>query len=288
MGARDRSPRKQAAYTPAMPRRALVVVTTFERPGHLRRAFEAYRRQTSHDFSMIVADDGSGPETVALVEGFAKTAPFPVDHSWWEHDGYRRAAVLNRAVRRSQGEPLIVFTDGDCVPPATYVERHIAAHGPRTFHVAGGVFLDEATSAGLTPEDIAAGRHERLLTPEVLRPMKARARRTRLGTFLRRKRHPRSNGLNVAVDRSIYEAINGYDEAFVGWGHEDLDLRDRLMRLRPRPRVRVLWGHNDTIHLWHPPTPDRGESPNEAYYRSKRPARCVRGLVDESGQPSRG
>ena len=38
----------------AAPRRALVVVTTYDRPGHLRRAVEAYRRQTSLAFAMIV------------------------------------------------------------------------------------------------------------------------------------------------------------------------------------------------------------------------------------------
>mgnify|MGYP003515404740 CR=1 FL=1 len=37
----------------------------------------------------------------AFVEAFARTAPFPVDHVWWRNEGFRRAAILNEAVRRS-------------------------------------------------------------------------------------------------------------------------------------------------------------------------------------------
>ena len=263
--------------------RARVIVTTYERPAHLRRALEALKRQSTHDFALTVADDGSGRETAEVVAAFAATAPFPVAHSWWAHDGYRRSGVLNKAVRESAGEPLLVFTDGDCVPPASWVERQLAAHTTRSFHVAGCVPLEEQETAALSVEDIVAGRHERFLTDAALAPLCRRARRTRWRTWLRRPGHPRVNGLNVAVDREAFLAINGYDEAFVGWGHEDQDLRDRLMRLRPRPVVRVLFGLADTIHLWHPATSDRKQEPNAGYYGTARPVRCVEGLLDERG-----
>ena len=41
----------------------------------------------------------------------------------------------------------------------------------------------------------------------------------------------RSSALNFAMDRGLFEALNGFDERFVGWGYEDSDLRDRAMRL---------------------------------------------------------
>jgi GT2 family glycosyltransferase len=261
-----------------MPPRARVLVTTYERLDHLRLALRGYARQTTRDFALTVADDGSGPETAAIVAAFARTAPFPVDHVRWEHDGFRRAAILNEAVRRSGGEPLLVFTDGDCVPPASFVERHLDAHGPRTFAVAGCIALDAASTEALTEDDVDEGLHETLGTEDERRALRRRGARTGWRARLRRRGHPRVIGLNVAIDRALFEELNGFDEAFVGYGHEDLDLRDRAMAVRPRARVRVLWGKNDTVHLWHAPHPGVAERANEPYYRSERPVRCARGL----------
>jgi len=263
------------------PARCRVIVTTYERPAHLRRALAAWRRQTCLDFALTVADDGSGPETAAIVKAFAATAPFEVRHSWWEHRDYRRSGVLNKAVRESGAEPLLLFTDGDCVPPADHLARHLAVHGSRTLQSAGAYSIPQAATEALTVADVEAGRHEALPTAADRRAMRARARRTRRKTLLRRPRHPRLVGLNVGVDRALFEEVNGYDEAFVGWGHEDEDLRDRIMRTRPRPRVRLLWGVADTLHLWHPASPDRGAGRNTDYFHSGRPVRCLAGLVDE-------
>lgn len=101
---------------------------------------------------------------------------------------------------------------------------------------------------------------------------------------LRLARRPKAIGTNIGIDRGLYEEINGFDEAFVGWGAEDDDLRDRAMATRPRPPVRLLFGRRDTIHLWHPPVDTKGLGLNRAHGRSKRPVRCVRGLRDETGE----
>lgn len=262
-----------------MPRRARVIVTTYERLHLLRLALRGWARQTVSDFALTVADDGSGPDTTAFVAAFARTAPFPVDHVWWENRGFRRAGILNESVRRSQGEPLLVFTDGDCVPPARFLERHLAAHAPRSFAVGGAVKLDRATSERLREADVDAGR------VEAIRPLGERfdlwrkGWKSRVGVALHLPRRPKVVGLNIGVDRRLFEEVNGYDEAFVGYGLEDSDLRDRVMATRPRPTVRVLYGRNDTVHLWHPPAATAGQKVNLTYYQSARPVRCARGLA---------
>jgi GT2 family glycosyltransferase len=261
-------------------RGARVCVTTYDRLDHLRLALRGYLRQTTRDFALTVADDGSGPETAEIVRAFARIAPFPVDHVRWDHAGFRRAAILNEAVRRSAEEPLLVFTDGDCVPPAGFVESHLEVHAPRSFAVAGCVAVDAATTERLTEADVDDGAHEALGSDEERRALARRGRRTRWRTWARLPRHPRVIGLNVGVDRALFEEVNGFDEAFVGYGHEDLDLRDRVMATRPRPRVRVLWGRNDTVHLWHARAAGATERVNEPYYNASRPVRCERGLAD--------
>src|SRR5262245_38471847 len=274
-------PSSKAAVAPAR-----VIVTTFERLRWLRLALRGWARQTWRDFALTVADDGSGPETRAFVEAFARSAPFAVDHVWWEHRGYRRAAILNEAVRRSRGEPLLVFTDGDCVPPAGFLEGHVRAHVPRSFAVGGAYRLDEEESSGITEADVDAGR------VDAMRPLRERVALLRkrwksvAGMWLRRPDRPKVVGLNVGIDRALFDEVNGFDESFVGYGLEATDRRDRVMATRPRPVVRVLFGRNDTHHLWHPPEQSAGLHVNRDYYRREgRPIRCERGLVLE---PTRG
>ena len=82
----------------------------------------------------------------------------------------------------------------------------------------------------------------------------------------------------MAWSRDLLEALNGFDERFTTWGlGEDSDLRDRAMRLRPRPHVAVMYGVNDVVHLWHPPAPG-GRAASRAYYETSRPIRCELGL----------
>lgn len=268
-----------------MPRRALVVVTTYERVPHLRLALRAWLRQTFQDFTLTVADDGSGPETAALVREFAAQAPFPVKHVWQENQGFRRARMLNEAVRQSDAAALILFTDGDCVPPATLLAQHVTAHGPRTFAVGGAWMLSRAASEKLTSAGVDVGDHERLGRLTHRWKQVRRAWKSRLGLWLRRPHRPKVHGANLGIDRALFEEVNGYDESFVGYGLEDSDLRDRLMSLSPRPVVRILYGKNDTVHVWHPPSPTAGRHLNKTYYETARPARCVVGLADERPVP---
>ena len=260
---------------------ALVVVTTYNQVPYLRRALRGFLRQTSRAFHLTVADDGSGPETAELLRSLAPefaAQGIGFSHVWQEDAGFRKTRILNEAVRRSPEAPLLIFTDGDCIPPATFVERHLAAHEPMSFHVAGAYRLDEETSAAITEADVDAGRFEGRGLPENMRELRKKARQSRWGTKVGRRNRPKILGLNMAFDRALFEALNGFDERFASWGlGEDSDMRDRAMRLRPKPKVKVLYTKNDVYHLWHPVGKNqRAES--ERYYRTKRPLRCEQGF----------
>jgi predicted glycosyltransferase involved in capsule biosynthesis len=53
----------------------------------------------------------------------------------------------------------------------------------------------------------------------------------------------------MGVWRSDFEAVNGFDESFVGWGHEDADF---VLRLHNNGVVRKngFWA-TEVYHLWH-------------------------------------
>lgn len=67
---------------------------------------------------------------------------------------------------------------------------------------------------------------------------------------------------NLAVWRADLLAVNGFDERFQGWGHEDADLVVRLFHRGCRRKE----GHFavPAVHLWHPENDRRREASNWA------------------------
>ncbi len=263
-------------------RRARVILTTYNQLPLLRRAIRGYLRQTTTDFALTVADDGSRADTRDWLREFSAEAAekgIPFLHVWQKDEGFRRAAALNEGVRHSESEPLLIFSDGDCVPPARFVESHLAAHEPMSFHVAGAYRLSQEVTEGLTDAMIDSGAFEGLGSEKDRRALRRRWRKSFWGTLVRRRNRPKILGLNLAIDRALFVALNGFDERFRKWGLEDSDLRDRAMRLRPRPPVKNLYTKNDVYHLWHASSGDPKRRDQWEYYRTPRPVRCEEGLA---------
>ena len=260
-----------------------VIVTAFNNLPLLRKALRGYLRQTTQDFSLVIADDGSTSEIRNWLESFARETAaqgIELEHIWHEDLGFRRSMILNEAVRQAADETLLIFSDGDCIPPADFVEKHNRAHVPESFHVGGAYRLDQAESEEITQKEIDSGAFESLGREVHRKDLSRRRFKSRWGTFLRLKNRPKVLGLNMAMDRALFEDVNGFDEKFVGYGLEDSDLRDRVMRRSPRPRVVNFYGDNDVYHLWHPfnNTVERRQLPTWGYYQQRRPVRCETGL----------
>jgi len=260
--------------------KALLLCATYNQLPSLRLALRGYLRQTRRDFHLTIADDGSGPATTRFL---AKIAPvfaargIGFQHVWQEDKGFRKTRVLNQSVRSSPAAPLLIFSDGDCIPPARFIERHLAVHEPMSFHVGGAFRLDAETSKAIGEEQVDDGSYEGLGSAANGRELRKKASQSRWGTWVRRRHRPKVLGLNMAFDRALFEALNGFDERFQSWGFEDSDLRDRAMRLRPRPRVKVLYTKNDVYHLWHAGGANQ-RAQSRAYYKTRRPVRCEQGL----------
>lgn len=58
---------------------------------------------------------------------------------------------------------------------------------------------------------------------------------------------PDAPGGCSVIRRNDYIAIGGYDEAYTGWGYEDLDFAARAHKA-----IGETWGDGDAFHLWHP------------------------------------
>ena len=74
-----------------------LLVSTYNRPDALALVLRSALRQRLVPGEIVVADDGSGGETRAVVEEAASRAPFPVRHCWHEDLGFRLSEIRNRA-----------------------------------------------------------------------------------------------------------------------------------------------------------------------------------------------
>lgn len=85
----------------------------------------------------------------------------------------------------------------------------------------------------------------------------------------------------------LLEAVNGYDERFVGYGYDDDDLARRLYALRPAPRVAAATDAILALHLWHPTrAPARPtQAPGYAVFTAAWTPRAVSGLAGPAPQP---
>ena len=103
-----------------------VVIPTFNRSKVVLNTLEALHKQTLTDDEMevIVVDDGSVDNTVAVVDSWIANCPRKNFHLIGMKVNSGRAAVCNTGVRAATS-PYVLFTDDDCLPDPDWAEHHL-------------------------------------------------------------------------------------------------------------------------------------------------------------------
>ena len=232
-----------------------VIVATYNRPDALDAVLRSLARQSDTNFEVLIADDGSRPDTAAVVSKWQGRIGRRLVHVWHPDDGFRLAEIRNRAIVAAAGT-YCIFLDGDCLARGDFVAAHRALAERRCFVTGNRVLLSReltqrVLSQGLEVEGwtIAQWLAARLsrginrLAPLLSLP---------LGPLRKIQAHAwrGARGANIAVWRSDLIAVDGFDSAFAGWGREDSDLFVRLIRAGVRRKDgRYATG---VLHLWHP------------------------------------
>ncbi len=249
-----------------------LVVTTYNRSDALIAVLRGLARQTDSQFEVIIADDGS---TIAHQHAVLTSDPakqLRATHVWHPDVGFTASRVRNRGVSVSTGA-YIVFLDGDCVPETDFVFQHRRLTQRGCFVNGSRVMLSE----GKTRQVLADGfdvsgqsaffwlkqrlqGHASKLTGLVRLPDMA----------LRLEKEFAWRGIrscNMGVWRTDFERVNGFDESFVGWGHEDADF---VLRLHNAGIVRKNgFCATEVYHLWHRESSRTQESRNAETVRAR-------------------
>lgn len=261
-----------------------LILNTYENPAALVKVLDALIVQTHQGAEIIVADDGSGPETKKVIDLFGNN--LRIKHCRQNHEGFRRSVILNKAIAQATSD-YVVFLDGDSVPAREFIADHrgLAEHG--CWVQGRRSFVDQSCVANFEPScgcvwSLALRRKLSGLLKAVRLPF----------PVVKRSREQRGIlGCNLGIWRDDLIAVNGYDETFTGWGREDADLGNRLYHLG-RDR-KFVYGRAIIYHLNHPVVPrdrlETNQSLLEETIREKR-IRARKGLdqyVDAPREASR-
>ena len=232
-----------------------VLFTTYNSPVWLERVLWGFSCQRFDAFKIIVADDGSGPETAEVIDKMRTEAGLEIQHVWQRDDGFRKCRILNKAILHAQTDYL-VFTDGDCIPRSDFLQVH-AENAERGHYVSGSYYrLPMKTSEAIQREDIESGRCFDVKwlrqhgLPRSRKTLKLRATALQ-ARFLNRFTFTNCifRGSNAAAWRDDILAVNGFEER-MQYGGLDRELGVRLVNMGVRPRhVRY---NAICLHLDHP------------------------------------
>src|SRR3954447_15789370 len=259
-----------------------VILTTYQRPEHLERSLLslACQRGVAGKFEVIVADDGSLDHTQKVVRNFSRNAPFPVRWISHSHDGFRVARCRNDGVRASSASYLL-FTDSDCIFPDDHLQKHLAARRHGIVRAGDCYRFDEAATEQIDSALIKSGRFVRFISLHERKRLFRKKIKDPYYLLVRHPKKPKLTGYNIGVSRADFEAVNGFDESFIGWGCEDDDIAFRLRRAGRRIVSVLRYTHG--FHLWHPSTPSRPQKWTEGQNVGRlddldRPIKCAAGL----------
>ena len=238
--------------------RTELIVSTYNNPRALGLSLVSVAFQQRLPDSIAIADDGSGPETAAVVEAFRAAHPaLPLRHVWHEDRGFEKNAILNRAIATSEAE-FLVFIDGDVLIHPGFIARHLEIARPDRFSSGSLIRLDAEATAAVTEEDVHSGR---VFDRNWLRANRAI---DRAGTWAKTMPFPKPVqaaldrlspvqrawcGANASAFREAILRVNGFDET-MKWGGEDKELGVRLANSGVRGQH--LRFTAPLIHLDHP------------------------------------
>ena len=218
-----------------------VLFTTYNSPDWLQKVLWGWSQQSDKDFEIVIADDGSGGETRAVIENFTSKCPIPVKHIWQEDNGFRKCRILNKAIVAAEGE-YIVMSDGDCIPRADFLAQHRKYAEPG-YYLSGGYFkLPMSTSELISKEDILSQRcfDKKWLIRNGVKPtikfmkLTAGPLRAQLLNALTTTK-PTWNGANASCFRSDAIKVNGFDER-MRYGGLDVEFGYRLKNAGIKPK----------------------------------------------------
>lgn len=195
---------------------------------------------------ILIADDGSTDATAKVIQSHQQQLSIPLIHCHHPDLGFRVSHIRNKAINKASGD-YIILTDGDMILHSDFVKDHAESAKSGYFIQGSRVLLDQVTTQ-------KAIIHHRLNFNWFSKGITNRFNAIHNTAFMHairigKKDHHGIRSCNMSAWRKDIFAINGFNEAFEGWGREDSEFAVRLLNSGIQ-RVNLRFGAI-CYHLWH-------------------------------------
>ncbi len=182
-----------------------IIVPVYNRIGEVTDLLESLSLQTSHDFEVVLVDDGSTEPCGEVAQRYGGL--ISIQYFWKENEG--RSIARNYGLERAHGRYFLFF-DSDCVIPPHYIATLSALLDRQPLDCFGG---PDAAHESFTPQQKAINfAMTSFLTTGGIRGGKIQMEKFVPRTF------------NMGYSRHVYDRVGGFREMF----SEDIDMSTRV------------------------------------------------------------
>lgn len=202
-----------------------LVTPTYNWPDALELLLLSIKNQSVLPNEVIIANDGSKPETTALIEKFQKDFPVPIIHVRHDDNGNQKPAIMNKAIAKSKYD-YIIEIDGDIIMHKDFVKDHLNFAKKGQYLFGSRVNIQKSIL-----KEIFANKTTRFTL--FSKGIKKRLRSVRMPFFMsfekaHHKISKKLRGCNMSFWKEDFIKINGFNESLIGWGVDDSEMIQRL------------------------------------------------------------
>ncbi|EAJ6151420.1 glycosyltransferase [Campylobacter lari] len=214
------------------PKTCALIITTYNQKERLALVLDSVKNLEPLPDEVLIADDGSKEDTAKLIQAYQKDFPCKLKHIWQEDEGFRLSEIRNKAIKASKSEYIIVI-DGDMVLEKSFVADHLKFAQKKVFLQGSRVILNEKESKELlSKNDFSLAFNKKgfknqrniFLAKCIYKFSKLAKKFFKKSQLIKGIR-----GCNMSFYKSDFEAIEGFNEKFIGWGREDSEFVARFL-----------------------------------------------------------
>ncbi|MCV3527625.1 glycosyltransferase [Campylobacter lari] len=214
------------------PKTCALIITTYNQKERLALVLDSVKNLEPLPDEVLIADDGSKEDTAKLIQAYQKDFPCKLEHIWQEDKGFRLSEIRNKAIKASKSEYIIVI-DGDMVLEKSFVADHLKFAQKKVFLQGSRVILNEKESKELlSKNDFSLAFNKKgfknqrniFLAKCIYKFSKLAKKFFKKSQLIKGIR-----GCNMSFYKSDFEAIEGFNEKFIGWGREDSEFVARFL-----------------------------------------------------------
>ncbi len=249
---------------------ASVVIPTYNRSKLLELTLVSLLKQDLRDmtFEIVIVDDGSNDDTKYMVDKYSRL--LSINYIYHEHIGHAPSKIRNQGILAAKGSR-IIFLDSGVVAGKDLIYEHCIANSPNRNSVVIGVVY-----ALYTPTEDEEF-YELFDITDIEKSLKHFRQREAYVDYRTYGYSELNYDLslapapwhyfwtcNVSVPRQVLTGSVMFDESFVTWGMEDIDLGLRIFKAGIPFSIGK---HAELIHIPHSPCAEFGEK-NESNGRN--------------------